>query len=1254
MTTYLKEEVDDEALARDLPAFTKFLDLAGCENGNLINDILEVMKAVAYRRTETEVSFFRTSGGAEVDRVCGRTVRGTDGRAPARSRQHRKARMMRTQTRRCLTCCTSMLLSLAWIPPSQGQTQGLVLHVSTAGNDAWSGRPAAPNPAGTDGPLASLGRAQERIREIKAVAAGGPQAPVTVLLRGGTYRQAKPLVFTAADSGSQDAPITFAAYPGENPIISGGTLITGWTLDDSLQSRTRCAGKLWRVDLPKAAGRAWSFNQLFVNEQRRTRARIPNRREFLRTDGPVSKGERRAFYFKEGDLKAWENLDDVIVVVYHSWETSIHHLQTVDSEARLVTLREPAPWAMGNWEKQQRYYVENVFEGLDEPGERYLNQATGRLYYYPLPGETMADVEACAPVLTSSLIQFQGEPVKGAFVEYLHFRGISFQHTNSQLRRVRNPGQGEIFQPGLIQAVGLRQASFVDCDIAHTGAHGIWLAEGCTDVRLERCHIHDLGGGGVYIGGGWGINEAAPTERITVDNCFIHDGSYLFRGAHGVWIGRSSYNTVTHNEISNFDYSGISCGWSWGFQPSSAHHNTLDYNYIHHLGNGDGLGDMGGIYTLGISPGTTERYNHIHDVFNYAPVSHGSGIYPDEGSSEILIENNVVYRVRTCPLFQHYGKDNTIRNNIFALGGKGQLQRCREDIPCHYAAVGNLVYADLPQMLGGVWKDGNWKLERNLYWSTAGAPVFAGLDFAAWQAKGNDAGSVVADPLFVNPQAGNFRLQPNSPALALGFQDIDLSPTGLYGEPAWVNLPGQYPNRTLLEVPPPVETPLIINFGFETDEPGAEPLDGEIIKGENGAALQVSTETAAASTRSLKFTDAPEQKNNWTPHVYYRKTYTRGKVQLSWDMLNRQDAPASFYVELRQYEGSPYVVGPTVSVAPDGKVTASNQEVGTMPLGEWVRVEIAIELGEGAPPTYQLALRVPGREPVLKELPYLNRSFRQIEWLGISSTSVAATVFYIDNLKLGTAEDLATPPPPRPPKRPLATRPPLPANPQALAGYWSFDEGDGYTAKDLSGCGNDADVGAGWATGTFGAALLCDPVAHSATIKDDPTLRFGTTDFSLELWLCPTTLTIDSKDPRRRFMSKNAYPTTWWNLNLTPEGKPFLEMVDANKVGCTNRPAGVIPPNAWTHFVVVVERANAKTRYYFNGALDSAQDIPAAFTGALDVEGGDLSIGSSWQPFIGLLNEVKIYRRALAPAEIKASYEKDQGKHSSVAYEAVE
>jgi hypothetical protein len=254
-----------------------------------------------------------------------------------------------------------------------------------------------------------------------------------------------PLVFTPEDSGTE-------ACPGDLCGLSGRA--SGH--QRRLAYHRLAAGRAPLADQrpQDRLGQRLAFQPAVHRGQRRTRARTPNRGEFFRTDGPTVSGGNRSFYFHEGDIQPWDRLQDAIVVVYHSWETSIHHIRAVDVESRSILLREPAPWPMGRWERQQRYFVENVFEALDQPGEWYLNQATGTLYYWPMPGETPETLEAVAPIVTSTLLEINGDPASGRYVEHLHFRGIAWLHTNSNLHRLRNPGQGEVYQPGLIHAQG--------------------------------------------------------------------------------------------------------------------------------------------------------------------------------------------------------------------------------------------------------------------------------------------------------------------------------------------------------------------------------------------------------------------------------------------------------------------------------------------------------------------------------------------------------------------------------------------------------------------------------------------------------------------------------------------------------------------------------------------------------------------------------------------------------------------------------
>jgi hypothetical protein len=183
---------------------------------------------------------------------------------------------------------------------------------------------------------------------------------------------------------------------------------------------------------------------------------------------------------------------------------------------------------------------------------------------------------------------------------------------------------------------------------------------------------------------------------------------------------------------------------------------------------------MGGIYTLGLSPGSTLRENRIHDVesFNYG----GWGIYPDEGTTGMLIENNVVFRCKSAPFHQHYGKENIVRNNVFAFGRAAQLMRSREEEHSSFTMERNIVLWKEGELLGSYWSNGHFHFDNNLYWNGTGKPFqLAGLSLEDWRKKGQDQHSIVADPLFVDPARGDFRLKSGSPAIKLGFTPIDVA-----------------------------------------------------------------------------------------------------------------------------------------------------------------------------------------------------------------------------------------------------------------------------------------------------------------------------------------------------------------------------------------------------------------------------------------------------------------------------------------------
>ena len=606
---------------------------------------------------------------------------------------------------------------------------------------------AQPIVVSTAGPVRTLAEARDAARAQRR---GGHTGTIAIQIRDGVYFLPETLTLTGEDSNT-----VWEAAPNARPVISGGRVISGWK---------KASGALWTAE---AAGP--EFHQLFISGRRAQRARTPNF-GFYRMDGPSSLDRPFQLHFRGRDVqKQWVGRDDVEVIGLLAWADFRMKIASVDEAAHLATLTlDPRP---SNREADARYYIENAPDALDMAGEWYLDPATHTVSYWPMSGEDMTSEQVIAPALTQ-LVRIDG-------AQHVTFRGLQFAHADWTM-----PGKGYADTqaaspaPAAIEATGASDCTIERCTVAHSGGYAIFFGRGSKRNQVLASELFDLGGGGVKLGEPRLFPEDADQnyENIVADN-HIHDVGLVYAPAVGIWVLQSGRNRIVHNHVHDLFYTAISVGWTWGYGENQSKGNIIEYNHLHDIGK-EMLSDMGGIYTLGMQPGTRIRNNLIHDIasFTYG----GWGIYPDEGSTEMLIENNIVYHCKSAGFHQHYGRENVVRNNIFALNRENQLMRTRAEPHVSFLFERNIVYFDQGRLLGSNWSgDEGFKMDGNVYFDTRSREIrFAGKSFQEWKAAGHDARSVIADPLFVNAANFDFRLRPESPALRMGFQQIDMSAVG--------------------------------------------------------------------------------------------------------------------------------------------------------------------------------------------------------------------------------------------------------------------------------------------------------------------------------------------------------------------------------------------------------------------------------------------------------------------------------------------
>jgi len=676
-----------------------------------------------------------------------------------------------------------LLALVAGLCATTAQGAPMRLYAATDGNDHWSGTLAQANAEKTDGPLASLEKARDKIREIKK-AAGLPDGGVTVSLRGGDYQRRETFKLTAEDSGNEQSPIVYRSKEGETARLIGGQLLTGFkpVTDQAVLKRLEPAarGKVLRTDL-KAQGIS-DFGsvgggglELFFGGKRMTVARWPNE-EFVRIAGvldikPVNVrgtiGDRVGkFIYSDERPKRWAGEKDAWVHGYWFWDWADqrHKIKSIDTERRIIEV--VPPYHGYGYRKNQWYYAFNLLAEIDTPGEWYLDRETGTLYFWP-PGP----VEQGRP--TVSLLK---DMIEMRETSHVSIQGITF----------------DVMRGHCAQLLNCHHATIAGCTISNVGDSAIRVAGG-TDNAVLSCDIYQVAAGGISLSGG--DRKALTPAGHRAENNHIHHYGQVRR----MYTPAVSLNGVglraAHNYIHDAPHMAIQF---------SGNDHLIELNHIHQVcleSNDAGAMYAGRDWTM---RGTIVRHNFLHDILGFR--NHGCvGVYLDDMFSGTTITGNVFHNVYRAA-FIGGGRDCMIENNIFV--------DCPRALHIDARAMGWAAGCERTTMRTRLaampYKEPLWagrypRLVTTLDQKPA-APegnlvtrnVFVGRK---WDDINSTARPFITvkdnltdiDPRFVDAPKLNFQLKPDSPVYQKlpGFKKIPFERIGLVKDPYRASLPAR-------------------------------------------------------------------------------------------------------------------------------------------------------------------------------------------------------------------------------------------------------------------------------------------------------------------------------------------------------------------------------------------------------------------------------------------------------------------------------
>lgn len=669
-------------------------------------------------------------------------------------------------------CFTAMVLGIFAFT----EANAAEYFVATNGNDA--------NPGTLAQPFATLHRAQQEARK-----SAGREA-VTVSLREGVYYLPETLVFEAADSGRQAAPVVYRAHGNEQVVISGGVKLDGlkWEpyKDGILQTKP-----------PEG----FATDQLFVNGQRQILARYPN----FNPNERILNGYA-ADAFSPGRAERWKDPTGGFVHAIHSAEWGGMHYRITGKDANnKVTLE-------GGWQNNRPMgmhgkfrFVENIFEELDAPGEWFLDRKTRTLYFYPPEGIDLAKATV-EGVRLRHLVEFRG--TQKAPVRYVSLQGLTFRHAARTFMENKEPlvrSDWTTYRGGAVFFNGAEDCALEDCPIDQVGGNAVFVNNYNRRVTVRGCHIARAGGNGVAFVGDrdagrvprdWNDhsqklatldrtpgpkNDNYPADCI-VDDCLIHETGRVEKQTAPVQIELAQNITVRHCSIYDAPRAGINIGdgcWGGHVIEYCDIFDTVKETGDHGSFNSWGRDRFWGLNGLDLN--NDQAWEANKDVVlldamkttilrnNRWRCDHGWDIDLDDGSSNYEIRNNLCLHggLKNREGFYRVVENNIMVNNSFH---PHVWYKHSQDIFRR-----NIVFTDYRPI--GVSKPWGEEIDYNLRHQTGATEAVPATKLQ--EQSGRDEHSIIADAMFVDPAKGDFRVKEGSPALKLGFVNFPMDQFGV-------------------------------------------------------------------------------------------------------------------------------------------------------------------------------------------------------------------------------------------------------------------------------------------------------------------------------------------------------------------------------------------------------------------------------------------------------------------------------------------